>query len=279
MPSSRIALPSAQDFERPAGASGLSCLVEGRGAPLLLIHGSLCDARYWMPQIPVLSQRHRVIAPSLRHYYPETANAATGWPALDWRRDVDDLAALISALPEGRANVVAHSRGGFIACVLAQRHPERIGRLVLAEPGGALPGDPVDHQAQRRAELSGLLAAGQMEDAVQRFVDGVSQPGAWRFSPSAFRQIALDNAHTLPGQMDDPLPEYEVDAVRALPMPVLLIYGQRSRPRFKAVIQALEGWIPDARVQEIAGAAHGMNLAHPRAFNEAVLDFLEDASA
>jgi len=274
MSATRPDLPSAQAFLKLPGSSPLSCLVEGYGAPLLLIHGSLCDARYWMPQLPVLSQTYRCIAPSLRHYYPASASAATGWPNLDWRRDVDDLAALIAALPERRAHVVAHSRGGFIAYQLALRHPELVNKLVLAEPGGSLPGDPVDHQAQRRAELSGLLAVGEMEAAVQRFVDGVSQPGAWRFSPAGFRQIALDNAHTLPGQMDDPLPEYDANAVRSLTLPVLLVQGQRSRPRFKAVIQALSTWMTNARVMEIAGAAHGMNLAHPRAFNEAVLAFL-----
>jgi len=274
MPATRPELPDAQAFQKLSGPACLPCLVQGQGAPLLLIHGSLCDARYWMPQLPALSQTWRCIAPSLRHYYPETASAATGWPTLDWRRDVDDLATLINTLPERRAHVVAHSRGGFIACQLALHYPELIDRLVLAEPGGSLPGDPVDHQAQRRAELSDLLAAGDMEAAAARFVDGVSQPGAWRFSPASFRQMALANAHTLPGQMDDPLPVYEERAIRRLGLPVLLIHGQRSRARFKAVVQTLSAWMSDARMAEIAGAAHGMNLAHPRAFNEAVLAFL-----
>jgi len=251
----------------------LPCLIQGNGAPLLLVHGSLCDARYWLPQLPVFAQTRRVVAPSLRHYYP--AQPAQGdWPQLDWRRDVDDLAALIAALPERRADVIAHSRGGFIACQLALRHPELVRKLVLAEPGGTLPDEPLDYQAERRVQLTGLLAAGRMEDAVAQFVDGVSQPGAWRFSPAAFRRIALDNAHTLPGLLDDPLPAYEVNALRRLNLPVLLIYGQRTRPRFKTVVEALAGWISHAHVHEIAAAAHGMNLAHPRAFNEAVLAFL-----
>jgi len=274
MPATRPELPKAQAFVQLPGPSSLPCLVSGQGAPLLLIHGSLCDARYWMPQLPALSQAYRCIAPSLRHYYPASACPGTDWPKLNWQRDVDDLAKLIAALPGGRAHVLGHSRGGFIACQLALRYPERIDRLVLAEPGGALASDQGDHQAQRREELSGLLAAGEVEAAVQHFVEGVGQPGAWRFSPAGFRQIALDNAHTLPGQMNDPLPAYDADAIRGLTLPVLLIHGQRSRPRFKSIIQALAAWMRNARTSEIAGAAHGMNLAHPRAFNETVLDFL-----
>jgi len=276
---SRLELPAASAFSR---VYPLPCLIQGQGAPLLLVHGSLCDARYWMPQLPVLAQTRRVIAPSLRHYYPQSypqSHNIGAWPKLDWQRDVDDLAALIAALPERCADVVAHSRGGFIACQLALRHPERVRKLILAEPGGMLPGDmlpgsPLDHQARRRAELSALLAEGRSVEAVQRFVDGVSQPGAWRFSPAAFRRIALDNAHTLPGQLDDPLPAYESDALRGLRMPVLLVYGQRTRARFKTIIELLAQHIDHAQVQEIAAAAHGMNLAHPRAFNDAVLAFL-----
>jgi len=175
----------------------------------------------------------------------------------------------------GRADILGHSRGGFIACQLALRYPKRVARLVLAEPGGALPDEPIDHQAQRKAELVQLLHARRIEEAVQRFVDGVSQPGAWRFSPAAFRRIALDNAHTLPGQLDDPLPTYDCAALGTLNTPVLLVYGQRTRPRFKAIVQRLAATLTHARLQEIAGAAHGMNLAHPRAFNAAVLAFLD----
>jgi len=263
-------LPGACAFVR---VGPLPALRQGQGAPLLLIHGSLCDARYWMPQLTVFAQTNQVIVPSLRHYYPQPY-ASGAWPQLNWQRDVDDLAALIAALPEPCVDVVAHSRGGFIANQLAQRYPERVRKLVLAEPGGALPGEPVDHQAQRRAALSALLAAGRTEEAVQRFVDEVSQPGAWRFSPAAFRRIALDNAHTLPGQLDDPLPAYDEQALRSLTLPILLVYGQRTRARFKAIIDLLADCLADVHVQEIAAAAHGMNLAHPRAFNDAVLAFL-----
>lgn len=43
----------------------------GEGTPVLLVHGSLCDYRYWQWQLRSLGERHRLIVPSLRHYYPE----------------------------------------------------------------------------------------------------------------------------------------------------------------------------------------------------------------
>ena len=43
----------------------------GSGIPLILVHGSLNDYRYWNSEIGVFAEQYRVIAVSLRHYFPE----------------------------------------------------------------------------------------------------------------------------------------------------------------------------------------------------------------
>jgi pimeloyl-ACP methyl ester carboxylesterase len=43
----------------------------GQGEPVVLVHGSLCDYRYWTLQMPAFSAAFRTISVSLRHYYPE----------------------------------------------------------------------------------------------------------------------------------------------------------------------------------------------------------------
>src|SRR5882762_4268402 len=49
----------------------MAYLEVGRGPPLVCVHGSLCDFRIWSAVLGPLSARHRVIAPSLRHFFPE----------------------------------------------------------------------------------------------------------------------------------------------------------------------------------------------------------------
>ena len=39
--------------------------------PLVCVHGSLCDFRIWSCVLGPLSRKHRVIAVSLRHFFPE----------------------------------------------------------------------------------------------------------------------------------------------------------------------------------------------------------------
>ena len=40
------------------------------GEPLILIHGSIVDYRYWEEQVPVLSKHFQVITYSRRYNYP-----------------------------------------------------------------------------------------------------------------------------------------------------------------------------------------------------------------
>ena len=44
---------------------------EGQGTAIVFIHGTNADYRSFGPQIVALASSYRVIAPSLRHYYPE----------------------------------------------------------------------------------------------------------------------------------------------------------------------------------------------------------------
>src|SRR5713101_8760100 len=58
----------------PANGYPMSYLERGDGPTVVLVHGALSDYRYWTPQISSLSSHFRLIAVSLRHYYPERWN-------------------------------------------------------------------------------------------------------------------------------------------------------------------------------------------------------------
>ena len=43
----------------------------GAGEPVVLVHGSLCDLRYWKAQVPALSRDFQVFSISLPGYWPD----------------------------------------------------------------------------------------------------------------------------------------------------------------------------------------------------------------
>src|SRR6266498_3519408 len=112
--------------------TNLAYLEQGQGPPLVLVHGTLVDYRYWTAQMDPFAERYRVIAVSLRHHYP---NASTGDQS-DYgpRVHAADVAALVRTVASGPVHLVGHSYGGLVALLLARDHPGLAQSLVLEEP-------------------------------------------------------------------------------------------------------------------------------------------------
>ena len=255
----------------------------GSGAPLVLVHGSLNDYRNWAPQMAPLGAHFHVVAPSLRHYWPERWDGSGGRFKID--QHVADLAGFITALGAGPVHLVGHSRGGHIAFRLAELHPHLIGRLVLAEPGGeldeSLGGQPVapgvkGRQAQAFAAAAELVRAGDVEGGLRRFAEHTGGPGAWEKRSEARKAIGRDNAHTLAGQVDEQRRPFSRAAAEGIRLPTLLVHGAETQPSFIAIVEALQRCIAGSRRVVIPGAGHSMGSDNPEAFNAAVLAFLEE---
>ena len=52
-------------------AYDMAYLEVGQGHPLVCVHGTLGDFRTWYSVLGPLTTKHRVIAVSLRHFFPE----------------------------------------------------------------------------------------------------------------------------------------------------------------------------------------------------------------
>ena len=253
----------------------------GTGEPVVLVHGSLSDYRYWTLQMRPLAARFRVIAPSLRHYYPEKWDGVGDDFNIDQHRK--DVVALIDALGVGPAHVVGHSRGGHIAFRIAQHHPDHVRRLVLSEPGGGLDPDlsPLAAEVNRRFEpgsfqtqAEALIRAGDVDGGLRIFLDAVSGPGSWDRTPPIAQQFTRDNATTLLGQIHETRQPFSRDAAAAIRAKTLLVLGGDSPPMFGQIIDALMSAIADSQKIVIPGASHTMNVTKPALYNQAVLDFL-----
>jgi pimeloyl-ACP methyl ester carboxylesterase len=253
-------------------------VASGSGEPLVFVHGSLCDYRYWKGQTAVLSQHFLCLSVSLSHYWP--AADAGMQEEFSWRTHVAELAGFIAAMNLGPVHLVGHSRGGCVAFQLARSHPALVKTLTLADPGGPLqidgtPEASLPPQATAlRARVADFIASGAVETGLEMFVDSVSMPGIWRRSSSAFRTMAIDNAATLPKQFRDPMPAYSRAAAADVKCRTLLIEGEKSPRMYRNNAEKLAEWIGHAERRSIPGASHGMNVTHPASFNRLVQAFV-----
>ena len=99
----------------------------GRGPPLVCVHGSLNDFRVWGSVLGPLSERHRLICVSLRHFFPEQWDGAGDTYSI--AQHVDDVIAFIEKLNLGPVDLMGHSRGGHVSFRVAQRRPDLLRRL------------------------------------------------------------------------------------------------------------------------------------------------------
>ena len=101
----------------------------GQGPPVVFLHGLLTNSTLWRGVIERLQDTHRCIAPDLplgSHTHPLNDSADLTPPAV-----AALVAEFLDRLDLHDVLLVANDTGGAIAQLVAVRHPERLGGLVL----------------------------------------------------------------------------------------------------------------------------------------------------
>ncbi len=253
----------------------------GQGPPLVCVHGSLCDFRVWSAVLGPLTPKHRVIAVSLRHFFPEHWDGVGDTYSI--AQHTADVVAFIEKLDAGPVDLMGHSRGGHISFRVAQRRPELLRRLILAEPGGELDAtlDPAFRPgpsplAARIAAAAEVIAKGDVDGGLERFMDALEGPGSWKRIPAATKQELRDNAYTLLGQIRDNRPPFSKADAEAIKTPTLFIGSANSKGALPQVLHTLAAHVKGSKTAIIPGTTHPMFEQAPQKFCEIVLEFLAE---
>lgn len=180
----------------------LPCLDRGTGSPILFIHGAACDHRIWEPHVNHLGKHYRCIAPTLRwfgsvHWHSDPAEFGE-------QAHSGDLVSLIEGLGCGPVCVVGWSYGANVALRLTVDRPDLVSCVVAYEPSStSLVHEPTAiqaHQTSMQQTFAPVTDAASQGDGIavlRAFIDAVGGRGTFKKLPAEFRQICLENAHTL----------------------------------------------------------------------------------
>jgi pimeloyl-ACP methyl ester carboxylesterase len=121
-------------------ANGLAhhVVTAGAGPALLLVHGWIGSWYHWRRVMPLLADRHTVIAVDARGY-GDSDKPASGYDGLTI---VADLRAIVAQLGVGPVIVAGHDMGALPALLYAARHPNEVRALIYVDE--PLPGYNLD---------------------------------------------------------------------------------------------------------------------------------------
>ncbi|MDE2117592.1 MAG: alpha/beta fold hydrolase [Betaproteobacteria bacterium] len=272
----------------------------GSGAPLVLIHGWGMHGGIWGSVVPQLAQRFRVHCVDLpghgQSLFPSPMNgrgsgrgqfAANPLPQpLSRLRErgvelLDEIVGQLVAQFDESLTVCGWSLGGQVALRWAQLAPVQVQRLVLVsstpcfvERGDWLCGMAQAALQQFAAELERDYAA-----TLRRFLAlQVRGSENERELLLTLREGLFSRGEpglaALRGGLEilrDTDLRAELPAIR---QPALVIAGERDKLTPPEASLYLAQALPDARVEEIAGAAHTPFLSHPQIFLQHINEFL-----
>jgi 3-oxoadipate enol-lactonase len=267
-----------ENFPVAANGTNFRCRIDGPGtedAPWLMFSNSLMtDLSLWDDQVAAFKDRYRILR------YDQRGHGGTPVPPADCTFEglVDDAAALLDALGINGVNVVGVSMGGVTALGLASRYPDRVSTVVISDASAATP----EGGAAAWDERIALAAKGGMEALVEPTITRWFRPASLTADTPVVRRVREMIRRTpFEGfkRAARALQSFDFSAALAkLSPPALLTVGAGDGV-LPGLMRKMAAEAPGSRFAEIAEAGHLPNIEQPEAFNDALAQFLREASS
>jgi pimeloyl-ACP methyl ester carboxylesterase len=241
---------------------------EGKGTPLVLIHGFLGSSEMWKPQVNFFKNYFRVLTPDIPGF--GKSNKAKSYS------DIKSIArVLLDCLKEKKINkfyLLGHSMGGMIVQEMTKIDSEKILKLICYSTGakGEMPGrfETVE-QSKVNLKNNGIevmiqniaktwFAEGEKAKYFSTCVDSGKE--------SSFK--AVENALIAFQKWDG------VDTLKNIKNETLIIWGDQDKSYKLSQIKILEKKIKNSKLVIFKGCAHNVHLEQPNLFNQTVKNFL-----
>jgi haloalkane dehalogenase len=237
---------------------------EGRGSPVLLLHGEPTWSFLWRHVIPeVVGAGRRAVAPDLIGFGRSDKPTDQSWYTYD--RHVAGVARLVEELDLRDIALVVHDWGGLIGLRFAVENADRVGRLVILDTGvwsGRAPSETWLRFREAVRNVGGELDIARLvESGTQRgLTDEIRAAYYAPFPTPASKAGALAFPELVPIEPDHPTAEALVPVREGLSRwdkPAHVIWGAEDAVLPTTIAERFIALIPGATGPElIAGAGH-----------------------
>ena len=255
--------------------------------PLILIHGLGATKSSWLPIVPALAKRYRVLAIDLPGF--GASSKPVGAYNAPWF--AGHVFSLLDRLGYERALLAGNSMGGRISMEMAMRGPDRVAGIACLCPAAAFSYRPLVWAARLARPELGVLAArlprrrvhdglrelfavpSRVEDswydaAVDDFLQVWRSPRARMAFFTALRHIYLEEPYGDAGFWG---------RLAAMEPPALFVYGRRDALITSRFAQKVRTTVPRATVDVWNDCGHVPQIEHPERTAKKLLQFFSTA--
>lgn len=270
--------PSAgTEMETVTSADGTEIAYKqaGSGPPLVLVHGAVCDHRFWD-----LSGVYSALTEDCTVYAMDCRGVGQSGdgPEYQLRREFEDVAAVVDAIDEP-VTLLGHS-GGAQLSLEASLLTDNLDTLILYEP----PIHTGEHEGVPEALLTHmqqLLDEGENERMLEFFLEEGAQSTpeeieAQRSAPYWDDTVQAADVWLRHFQAER---NYEFDAARFEDMmtPTVLLAGTESPQFLKDATAVVADALPKSRLSTFDGYAHEAMLTAPDRFTSEVRSIMRSS--
>ncbi len=263
----------------------------GEGPLIIFVHGVASPWHDYRNQIPMLSQKYRVVAMSTRG--TDMSDKPEGYENYAAERVSEDISAIIEHLGEDKATIVGQDSGGVYAWHFAMTRPEQTERLVsigTVHPGG-LVRELIDNPEQQQAnqfQRNMQVYPGAGDD----FGEGVRGAPRDPDEPGNLAQLRREAASCLdtdsivgfykenwpvaPTTMETPSGGFRLGEYPPVTAPTLFIYGKDGPFFLNPTVNGMWDWVDGPlTIQVLPGVGHGPHKEVPEFVTPRIMDWLE----
>lgn len=277
-----LAEPGTAIQTAPFASDRLSVEVIGSGPDVILIPGLASSREVWRPLATRLSATHRVHLVQLAGFAGEPWSHGDG-PFV--APEVEELARYIAEAGLDEPAVIGHSMGGLSGLLLAQSHPDRVGRLMIVDAlpfYSALFGPTVTAEQARpfAAQASAMILSA--DEAAFRAQQVQTAAGLAR--DPATRAAMVDwsmttDRHAFAAAMTDVMTTDARPGLAAMTTPVTALYatdadGGPPPAMAQALWEREYASLPGIKVIRVDASRHFIMADQPARFDELVDEFL-----
>ncbi len=281
-PADHQAVGNAPALPEPSVDPKVNFIRQGKGAPVVMIHGLAASLHDWDFLVPELvAGGYEACALDLLGH--GDSGKPAGFDIYNIENVYGHMAGWIESLALRQpAVLIGHSLGGYLALDYALRFPERVRALILVNPFYSVRQLSSFLRLAFRRQLLNTAIIERTPYWLFRILIDVTSPqlGAGGKSvhvlPESVRiQTTLDYKRAAPGIYNIPRTMHDLTVeLPRVTAPTLVVWGARDHTLARSSFPELVRRLPNAVGEEILPCGHVPHQCHADQFNRLVMEFL-----